>query len=122
MIDVFASEYVVASFEDVQRVLESFPAASTSLRITGGLRRRSGTVASVPIEWCDTSSPPRWHVAELRVIRVQSGNAPLTEILLVMPSQANGADARAFLAGLGRQVEESLGLVRGRVAGLPRPA
>ncbi len=119
---MFASEYVVASFEDVRRVFEHLSPPSPSLRITGAMRQRSSTVASLPIEWSDPSSPETWHAAELRLIRVQSGNAPLTEILLVMPQGSTTADARVFLAGLGRRVEESVALVPGRTAGLPRPA
>lgn len=109
---MFASEYVVASFEDVRRVFEKV-SPPASVRITGAMRQRSSTVASLPIEWCDPSSPATWQAAELRIIRVQSGNAPLTEILLVMPSQETTADPRLFLARLGQRVEESVAAISG---------
>lgn len=111
---MFASEYVVASFEDVRRVFEKVSSPSPFLRITGGMRPRSSTVASVPIEWSDPASPAEWQAAELRIIRVQSGNAPLTELLLVMPTQESTADARLFLAWLGQRVEESVATVPGQ--------
>lgn len=123
VIGVFASEYVVASFDDVRRVLEgpAFP----GMRITGAMTQRSRTLASMQIEWCDASSPASWQAGELRILRVQSGKAPLTEMLLVAPSPSptpeGGADARGFLRELGKRVEESVATLPG-TGRLPQPA
>ncbi len=110
---MFASEYVVASFDDVRRVLEGPAGSFPGLRISGVVRQRSRTLASMQIEWCDGSSPASWQTGELRILRVQSGKAPLTEILLVAPSPKGAADARVFLRNLGKQVEESASATSG---------
>lgn len=106
---MFASEYVVASFEDVCRAIEGTARPFPLLRVTGALKQRSGTVASMEIEWADASTPNEWHAAEVRIIRVQSGAAPLTEMLLVQRSQDAVTGSRPFLEALVRRVEAAIG-------------
>ena len=123
---MFASEYLMATFDDVCHVLEGLaqrgmadgaaprpsgakePAAHKGfplVRITGRLSPASSTVASVAVQWANPSSPAEWEPAELRIIRVESGSPPLTELLLIVPSPSPAADARHVLEELVRRVE-----------------
>ena len=108
VIELFVSAYVVLPFNDVCRVLDRSRPAAPHLRVTGGLRWSSETVAAVGIEWADPSSPGEWRPGEIRVIRVQSGVAPLTEMLLVARSPAAADQARLVLDGLVQEVEASV--------------
>lgn len=123
---MFASEYLTASFDDVCDVFDDVakramadisaprPAGAKGpsvdrrfplLRITGRLRPTTSTVACVDLQWADPSSPAKWEPAELRIILVESGAPPLTELLLVALSPTPAADARCFLQGLVRRLE-----------------
>lgn len=108
VIGVFASEYVPAPFDAVCRALDRPSPPVDHLRVTHGLRRRSGTVAAMDIEWADPSFPADWRPGEIRIIRAQSGPAPLTELLLVVASPGATDGARLLLHGLARRVELTL--------------
>ena len=75
------------------------------LRITGRLRPATSTVACVDLHWADPSSPAKWEPAELRIILVESGAPPLTELLLVPRSLTAAGDARRLLQGLAARLE-----------------
>jgi len=125
VIAMFASEYLTATFDDVCHVLEGFaergmgdsgaPRLSGAnelaahkgvplVSITGRLNPISSTVASVAVQWANPSSPAKWEPAELRIIRVESGTPPLTELLLIVLSPSPVADARHVLEELVRRV------------------
>ncbi len=110
---MFASEYVVASFDDVCRVLDQTTAPVPHVRVTGALRRKSGTVAAMEIEWPDPSTPAGRRTGEIRIIRVQSGTAPLTEMLLVARAPGGTADARPLLENLVKRVEAEVSAMSG---------
>lgn len=121
---MFASEYLMASFDDVCQLLGSVASGAggegsegegahgegsgregsgsrqPAVRITGPLRLTSGTTASVAAQCAGSSSPPRWDPAEIRIISVQSGTAPLTELLLIAPPEVRAGDARSFVQAL----------------------
>src|SRR5579859_931070 len=126
VIPMFASEYLMASFDDVCHVIEGFAqramadgtapgpsgakesAASKGFPlvwITGRLSPASSILASVTVQWGDPSSPAKWEPAELRIIRVESGTPPLTELLLVPLSPTPAADGRRLLQGLVTRLE-----------------
>jgi hypothetical protein len=123
---VSASEYMTASFDDVCEVFSevseramaeavSHPGAGAQsvdgcfplLRVMGRLRQTTSNVACVDLQWADPSSPSQWEPAELRIILVESGAPPLTELLLVPRSTAPPADGRRLLEGLVAWLEAS---------------
>jgi hypothetical protein len=129
VISLFASEYLTASFDDVCDVFDDVAQRATAdataprpagakgpsadsrfplLRITGRLRPTTRMVACVDLQWADPSSPAKWEPAELRIILVESGAPPLTELLLITLSPTPGADARRFLQGLVRRLEADI--------------
>jgi len=126
VIPVSASEYLTASFDDVCDVFDDVsqqamadptaprPAGAKGpstdgpfplLRITSRLRPTTSTVACVDLLWADPSSPAKWEPAELRIILVESGAPPLTELLLVPLSPTPAADGRRLLQGLVTRLE-----------------
>ena len=134
-IAMFASEYWTATFEDVCHVLEGFaergmadsgasrPAGASEptphkgfplVSITGRLHPVSNTVASVAVQWANPSSPTEWEQAELRIIRVESGTPPLTELLLSVRSSSPAADARNVLEALVRRAGVGVSMIAGQ--------
>lgn len=95
-------------FHEVCRALDRSESGVPHLRATGSLRWSSETVAALAIEWADPSSPAEWRPGEVRVIRVESGVPPLTEMLLVAGSPAAAHQARLVLDGLIRAVEATV--------------
>jgi hypothetical protein len=126
---VFVTEYLNLPFDEVCRVLEDAgerivgevnrplprptteklsPGRRSAVALeTGHLTQSSRDVASLPIRW-----PGPRHVvlepAELRVIRVESGTAPLTELLGVVPPGVTISDARSFIEHLATRFEQEV--------------
>jgi hypothetical protein len=136
VIAMFASEYLMATIDDVCHVLEglaqrgmadgaAFPSSGAKnpaahngvplVWVKGRLSPVSSAVVSVAVQWASPSSPAEWEPAELRIIRVESGTPPLTELLLIVPPHSPVVDVRQVL-------EELIRLVEVGVSGIADPA
>ena len=123
---MFASEYLMATFDDVCHVLEGLahrgtadsaaspssdakdPAAYSGvplILVKGRLSPVSRAVVSVAVQWASPFSPTEWEPAELRIICVESGTPPLTELLLIVPQHSRVEEVRHVLEDFTRVVE-----------------
>jgi hypothetical protein len=127
---VFVTEYLNVPFDEVCRILEDdgerilldvnrpLPRTTTEgltpgrqsamVRETGHLTQRSRDVASMPIQWPGSPRYVASEPAELRIIRVESGTAPLTELLGVVPPGVTISDARSFIERLAARFEQEV--------------
>jgi hypothetical protein len=127
---VFVTEYVNVPFDEVCHVLEvagerilgevnrPLPRTTTErltpgggfdmVRETGHLTQSSRDVASLRMQWAGSPRFVPSEPAELRIIRVASGTAPLTELLGVVPSGVTISDARSFIERLATRLEQEI--------------
>lgn len=111
---LFADEYVTASFAEVCSVFNralgqvlARPGVAI-VRPRDRVRRVSAGVASAPVEWRDLASPSGWSAGEVRVLQVQSGDSPETELMIAAPATVPAAEAREFLEALAASVQAAL--------------
>ncbi len=71
----------------------------------GPLVRISAVVASLPLRWSGSTDGVPLERAELRILRVESGTDPVTELLGVASSRHAGTTLRGFLAEVTAQLE-----------------
>lgn len=99
MVGVSVNEYLSVGFEEVCRILEGLTADP--------VRPVSQRLASLPVRLPDHPATDMWGAAELRIINVQSGTHPLTEILLVVPGPVSAQSARRYVHDVAQLVENS---------------
>jgi hypothetical protein len=127
---VFVTEYLNVPFDEVCRIVEDagerillevnrpLPRSTTERQTpgrrsaavgeTGHLTQSSRDVASLPIQWPGSPRYVASEPAELRIIRVDSGTAPLTELLGVVPLGVTISDARSFIERLATRFEQEV--------------
>ena len=105
---VFVNEYLSVGFDEVCRIFDGFTAESASLALEGPLRVLSRRLAVIAVRLPDPSRSGPGRAAEIRIINVESGTPPMTELLLVVPSPVSTGNARFHLQELAKRVEASL--------------
>jgi hypothetical protein len=108
VIEVYVNEYLMASFDEVCDAIKSSHTevvvpVSNGIRISDQLRRVSKGVACMAFKYSD-GPDAEWETAEVRVLEVESGGVPLTELLLIVLASAR--TARSILQLLVRQLED----------------
>ncbi|HET9078363.1 MAG TPA: hypothetical protein VFN68_15615 [Acidimicrobiales bacterium] len=113
---MFAGEYLTASFAEVYSVFDdavrqvAARSEQVAVRARDKVRHVSAGVASLPIEWRDPTAPSGWSPGEIRVLQVQSGGSPRTELMVAAPATVPGAAARQFLEVLSSATQTLLTL------------
>lgn len=96
-------------FDDAVQRIAASPDGSTP-RVPDRIRHVSAGVASLHVDWPDPLSPSGWSPGEIRVLQVQSGMAPRTELMVAAPVSVPAVGARRFLESLAAAVQKSLSL------------
>lgn len=113
---VFAGEYLTASFPEVCSVFDDAVQLATASadgatpRVPDRIRHVSAGVASLHVDWPDPLAPGGWSPGEVRVLQVQSGLAPRTELMVAAPVTVPATGARRFLESLAAAVQQYLSL------------
>lgn len=117
---MYVAECTSVPFDEACRVLEQgagriVGAASRSLLAkstaqlrqmeAGPLVRISADVACLALRWCGSATGAPLEKAELRIVRVESGRDPVTEILGIVSSGRSGTTLRGFLEEIVAQLE-----------------
>ncbi len=100
-------------FDDaVQKAAASHPSSEEWLRprAPDRIRHVSAGVASLHLEWPDPDAPGGWSTGEVRVLQVQSGPAPRTELMIAAPVTVPADAAHRFLESLAASVQRALSL------------
>ncbi len=104
-------------FDDaVQRVAapaaasSSYPEGWAAPRAPYRIRHVSAGAASLHLEWPDPGAPGGWSTGEVRVLQVQSGLTPRTELMIAAPVTVPAEGARRFLESLAASVQRALSL------------
>lgn len=110
MIAVFASEYLSVLFDDVCDAIEGLSSEAVvsdpaGIVISDPLLRTSNGVARVAVKYCD-GLDASWKPAEIRVLEVESGELPLTELLMIVLECPSAGTARSILQRFAGQLEE----------------
>jgi hypothetical protein len=91
---VIINEYVYASFNEACGLVKH----ALSNSAAGPVRQICKNVASVALPWTEEGRPSG--KAELRIVAVESGVPPLTELILLPPPDAAVDSATTFLDDL----------------------
>ena len=123
VVAVLVNQYVMVEFDNVCQILHGFvscspsprlPAVTTltagerspSLEFAGPLRLVSRELALLAVRLQHQSLRNAWRLAEIRIIKVESGPSPVTELLLVLPFPASAESACNYIQEVARRVEE----------------
>ena len=123
VVAVLVNQYVRVEFEEVCNILHGFtvtrspstsvPAVAaldareraSSIQFAGPLRLVSRGVALIPVRLRHQPIRSACRFAELRIIKVESGTPPLTELLLVLPYPDSAENAHRYIEEAARRVE-----------------